>query len=869
MAPRPFRTLLRNQIVVPLLVVTVSAALLVTFAGVSRLTGIVDSWYEGDADQAAQGVHQEFDDVALTLAADAKSIAQDPVLDSSLRAGKTATASLRLEELVPSTAPWLVVLGPNGEVVARTSGVPASAGSSTLPAHRGADSNFTTFLNLGGVETISGLQDTDVAGRSYTVLVARAIDEKFLRDSFGGAASAVVLSTGDGPGRRVIASYVGTRVAGESITTTMTVDATRELVSRLAPSSTALAPALAAPGTTARFDSAGEPYAARSEVISFGAGGSVATRQPPADPTEATMTATVVVSNRAASDAGKTTTMLITFWSIAGALVLTVLGAVLARRVSDPLTTLAESARRVADGDFTAKVALAGASEVVELGDTFNAMTDSLRERTESLTKKLLELATLYEMSRALGSTLDLDILLDSVLDSALRIFGVDSGYVMLRDRESARLDLRCWRGGRLDEKGERPERSAMSDWVVSQGRPLVFNPPADGEVTQQVDTVTGAVAALCVPFISSEGVIGAIAVGTHDRKHRFSSDDVRLLSTIANHVTMAVGNIELFSSLQEAYLATVRSLAAAVDAKDPYTRGHSDRVAEFSRAIAERMGMSHEQCTALEMAAYLHDIGKIGVGEDILRKPGALSPEERGIMRHHPLIGAGILKPVAFPWPITPVVRHHHEHFDGKGYPAGLTGDEIPMLARILAVADAYEAMMADRPYRAGRSSEDAIVELRVCAGTQFDPRVVDAFIDVLEQGAEISAAEAMPPVADLQREEVRAIFVAITDGMARSYLRLSGPRLASRLQSDMNAWFAAQGLSLALSDGHLKVARAATGTAPEIEDMRQAIRHLAELMAASTGASLVDHFYEEAVEGLSERMRRLANDLGLYRRG
>lgn len=870
MVQRP-RALLRNQIVVPLLVVSVSAALLVTFAGVSRLTGIVDSWFQGDADLAATSIHNEFDDVASALASESKAISADPSLLAALAAGKTGTADLRLEELLPGTAARsLVVLDETGKVVARTSFAPVLAGARPLtslglaPTRR--DVNFSTFARLGDTETITGLQDTEAGGHRYTVLTVRDLTSDFLRNTFRGAASAVAISS-DG---RVVASYIDPRVHG-STTSTMTGAEITDLEDRMGSASSVMRRSLTTPSATARFDSAGEPFAIRSVPISFGRldtrADSPTGNRHPLDPTGAVRTATVVVSNRAASDAGRTTTMLITFWSIAGAVVLTLLGAVLARRVSDPLATLSESARRVTEGDLTAKVSLGGAREVVELGAAFNAMTDALRERTESLTKKLLELATLYEMSRALGSTLDIDILLDSVLDSALRIFDVDSGYVMLRDRETGRLELRSARGEEVDGRRELPLRSAMSEWVVAQGRPLVFNPPADGAVTQQVDNVTGAVAALCVPFISTDGVIGAIAVGTHDREHRFSSDDVRLLSTIANHVTMAVGNIDLFSSLQEAYLATVRSLAAAVDAKDPYTRGHSDRVAGFAKAIAERLGLTHDQCTALEMAAYLHDIGKIGIAEDILRKPGPLTPEQRSVMRHHPLIGAGILKPVAFPWPITPVVRHHHEHYDGGGYPAGLAADEIPMLARILSVADAFEAMLADRPYRPGRTVDEAIEELRRCSGTQFDPRVVEAFVEELEMRSDAGLLEEPAPTDEAPREEIRAIFVAVADGMLRAYLRLAGPRLEGRLQREMNAWFRAEELPVSLSDGHMGVAGDHAGEF-SVEYMRRTIRHLSELMAHATGTSLVDHFYEEAVSGLSERMRRLASDLRLYER-
>jgi putative nucleotidyltransferase with HDIG domain len=474
-------------------------------------------------------------------------------------------------------------------------------------------------------------------------------------------------------------------------------------------------------------------------------------------------------------------------------------------------------------------------------------------------------------MSRALGSTLVMDVLLESVLDSALRIFGVDSGYATLRNRETGQLELLACRGQESSEVHEEALRNSMSEWVIREGRPLIFNPPRESGSTQ-VDEVTGALAALCVPLNSPEGVLGAITVGSHDSSFRFGSDDVRLLSTIANHVTIAVGNIELFSSLQDAYLATVRSLAAAVDAKDPYTRGHSERVAAYAVAIAKELELSHDQQVALEMAAYLHDIGKIGVREEILLKPGKLSNSEMGLMRHHPLIGANILKPVGFPWPITPVVRHHHERWDGAGYPAGLKGEEIPFLARVLTVADSYEAMVSDRPYRRGRTSQEAIAELQACAGLQFDEKIVDAFVRVLESGQFSEPVESSLPLDQVQADEIEAIFVALSEGMFTSFRRLAGPRLSSNVELELNAFFADNSLSFRMAHGRMAIAASGgngngDGPAASLEDMRYALEHMDETMGRMSGASLVDHFYADAAGGLSDRMRALAVSLMFLR--
>ena len=871
---RLFGRHLHNQIVIPLLAASVTVALIATFVGVYRLSAIIDGWIGGQTNQAALVATSQLDRVREQLDGSARVVAQDPVLTAALTAGETTTAYPLLAQLSARVgADDVIVADQRGDsVVAVTSasGRVSDGGRVLSPKHvtyagRGVD--FTSFMSVHGRQVIASMVTRDYGSHRYSIVVARELDATFLRQNFKGLAAGTALYTDQ---KRPQAAFVDFSLVEQAEPANANT-AYGSLRDSLSGGSPEVAAALATPGTTLRSQLfASSPYTIRAERVSFGDGpDALSPGSGHLDPTGSSAFLVLVVSSAVASQAGQTTVGLIAFWSVLAVIVLTGLGTIIARTVSTPLNALSASARKVAEGDFSVRVDIQGTNEVAELAETFNAMTESLRERTETLTKKVLELATLYEMSRALGSTLDLDVLLDSVLDSAMRIFNVDSGYVMLRDKTSGRLDLRAWRGmaGALPDEGA--IRSSMSDWVVRQGRPLIFNPPAEAGGEQHVDSVTGALAALCVPLVSSEGVIGAIAVGSRDRSFRFSSDDVRLLSTIANHVTIAIGNIELFSSLQEAYLATVRSLAAAVDAKDPYTHGHSDRVADYASAIAAKLDLSGEQRIALEMAAYLHDIGKIGIRESILLKPGKLTDEEMGQMRHHPLIGANILKPVAFPWPIAPVVRHHHERFDGDGYPAGLKGEEIPLLARILTVADAFEAMTSDRPYRPGRTEEEAIEELHACEGAHFDPRIVAAFVEVLPEIDAGVAAQSQRALDDVQPEEARAIFVAIADGMSASFRRLGGPRLASNLETAMNDYFHSMAMEFRFDGGHLTATWEADSMDDEVEQMRAVIARMSSSMEVTSGRSLVDHFYDEAVSDMSERMRRLAVLLDLYSRG
>jgi diguanylate cyclase (GGDEF)-like protein/putative nucleotidyltransferase with HDIG domain len=200
------------------------------------------------------------------------------------------------------------------------------------------------------------------------------------------------------------------------------------------------------------------------------------------------------------------------------------------------------------------------------------------------------------------------------------------------------------------------------------------------------------------------------------------------------NYVARNNALLESKEQLANLYLATVRSLALAIDAKDQFTHQHILRVQQYAVAIAKQMGLSGDDLTAIETSALLHDIGKLGVPEYVLLKPGRLTEEEFAKIKEHPRIGADILDPVPFPWPVLPGVKHHHEKWDGTGYPDGLQGEDIPLQGRILAVADVYDALTSNRSYRNAWTHEKAVAEVCAGAGTLFDPRIVDAFVAVID---------------------------------------------------------------------------------------------------------------------------------------
>ncbi len=229
--------------------------------------------------------------------------------------------------------------------------------------------------------------------------------------------------------------------------------------------------------------------------------------------------------------------------------------------------------------------------------------------------------------------------------------------------------------------------------------------------------------------------IAGLMVAVNAKSKEDFDSTDIQLFNSIASGCAVFLENGRLFSDLSELFFGSLRALTDSIDAKDGYTHGHSERVAVVSKWIAERLAvqgmLTSEQVNQVHLAGLLHDIGKIGVDDHVLRKNGPLSEEEMNCIRKHPLIGAGILRGIKQMQEIIPGVLHHHEREDGTGYPHGLKGDEIPLLGKIVGLADSFDAITSRRSYRNARNMEQAIAEIKRCVGSQFDRQVTAAFLE------------------------------------------------------------------------------------------------------------------------------------------
>jgi HD-GYP domain-containing protein (c-di-GMP phosphodiesterase class II) len=252
----------------------------------------------------------------------------------------------------------------------------------------------------------------------------------------------------------------------------------------------------------------------------------------------------------------------------------------------------------------------------------------------------------------------------------------------------------------------------------------------------------------LSVPVPGRERAIGIVTVVRQQAAGDFSGAEVHMVQEVAAQAAMAVEQAILFARVRSyadevemSYDSTLKVLMAALDTKDAVTQGHSERVARLTVGVAREMGIVDNQLVDIERGALLHDVGKIGVPDDVLRKEAALTEEEWAAMQKHPLLAGLMVSKVSFLEKAMPIMLYHHERFDGSGYPFGLEGEAIPLEARIFAAVDAYDAMTSDRPYRKAMSPEKALEDIRRNSGTQFDPRVVEAFTSVIARMQPLSS--------------------------------------------------------------------------------------------------------------------------------
>ncbi|MEX2161773.1 MAG: GAF domain-containing protein [Anaerolineales bacterium] len=346
---------------------------------------------------------------------------------------------------------------------------------------------------------------------------------------------------------------------------------------------------------------------------------------------------------------------------------------------------------------------------------------------------------TLREVAAILSSETDSSSVLDLILEQLKRVVPFDSASIQIIKGEN--LSIRAIAGS-LDSSALGYEIPIKDDHfahpLLYEHRTVVYEDISDHAGWLQAPGASGVKSWIGAPLVVAGECVGVLTVDGYQPK-QFNAADAQVVSAFAIHAGIALENARLFEAAEDAYVQTVGALASAIDVRDSYTSGHSQRLAELAVMTGQTMDCSEDELVDIRWGALLHDIGKIGVPDDILRKPGILEAGEEEIMRRHPEIGAHIVAGVKNLSGVAPIIRAHQERYDGNGYPDGLRGDAIPKIARIIAVADAYVAMTDERVYRKSRSHSEAVTELKRCSGTQFDPTVVKAFLKAIESRHEL----------------------------------------------------------------------------------------------------------------------------------
>src|SRR5579872_1631525 len=363
------------------------------------------------------------------------------------------------------------------------------------------------------------------------------------------------------------------------------------------------------------------------------------------------------------------------------------------------------------------------------------------RKEIESvLERRTTEVEAFHDLGRLLRAARSADEMYPIIVQQTMRLLASQYGALQLLNEDRDAL-IRVYTAGiPFDQRFAASMEDEWSGHVIKVGTPFVSGVPmretvpasADGSRDQEVGPVA------VVPVRSEDEIIGTIELGrsTTRGSRPYTDAEVRLMESVAEIAWTAIRRADLNYHLEQSYLDMVRALARAADARDRYAADHSERIASRAAAIAQALGCEDQQVRDIRWAGLLHDIGKLGVPDSILQKPGPLTEAEWSIIRQHPSIGEDILRPVDRMRHVATLVRHHQERWDGTGYPDGLRGEDIPLGARILAVADACGAITDGRGPRAGRSLDEAVAEIRRCAGTQFDPTVVEVFCRLAGEG-------------------------------------------------------------------------------------------------------------------------------------
>jgi len=359
----------------------------------------------------------------------------------------------------------------------------------------------------------------------------------------------------------------------------------------------------------------------------------------------------------------------------------------------------------------------------------------AIRER-----ERLELMISLSEVAQQIATSLETEEVLRRILHVALQQARADKVSIMLVDQSTSppRLRLVAAEGLSPDLLSmEVPVGEGIAGQVALTGAPLLINAQTIQQFSPSALHYQGAGSALCLPLKVGNRVVGVLNLTKLTSDRPFSESDIRLYLVLAAQAALAIENAQLHQKIREGYIAALASFCKFAETLMPYRQGHSLRVGIYAKRLAEVVGLSKQEAEQLRIAALMQDLGLLKVPKEVLTKPGRLTDDEWKLVKQHPLWSLELVDPPAIlTETIEVAVRHHHERFDGSGYPDGLKGEQIPLPARLLAVADTFDALCSERPYRPAYSAEQALEEMRKVAGSQLDPELTEAFIQSVSDG-------------------------------------------------------------------------------------------------------------------------------------
>jgi HD-GYP domain-containing protein (c-di-GMP phosphodiesterase class II) len=418
-----------------------------------------------------------------------------------------------------------------------------------------------------------------------------------------------------------------------------------------------------------------------------------------------------------------------------------ILGRLFASRIVKPIKKLSEVAQSRANGKMESEFKTDRHDEIGVLAGSLNVMTQKIDTHVKEIERRMKTMETMNKIDKAVLSSISRTDLLHHVISLVSSLYNIGSISMFLYNEEKKGFDLLSrYRGesqGILAEKPFIPADNIGEDALKRIQQVLQFSPRLEDNTYKELfERLAGGEigVGLNVPVYMSEKYLGSMIL-CRDEAHPFSREETESIIMLADQVGVAMQSIKYFEEKEQLLMGILLALTRSIDAKSKWTAGHSERVAAYSEKLAYRLNMEESEIRKVTFSAILHDIGKIAVSEAILDKPGKLTTDEFAAIKEHPRTGANIIADIPSYDRILPGILYHHEHWDGSGYPEGITGEAIPLSSRIITVADVWDAITADRPYRKGFPRADAIDFMKKNCGTLFDSAIVEVFLKIIKE--------------------------------------------------------------------------------------------------------------------------------------